>query len=294
MSGHETHRAAPRVSVVVVHWNTPRMLAAALSSVRVGGVGTTCETIVVDNGSREDPARIAERFGARLVRNGWNRGYAAAANQGARLARGDYLLFLNSDATLRPGAIRAMIARMELDPSLAAVAPILIDRAGVRRSPALRFLGPFNHALALLGLRHRRFVRSAARPEGHGALWLLGAVLMVRRRAFWALGGFDEGFFFYEEDEDLGWRLTRRGYRTAVVAEAEAVHRGGASLPPATAWPIEQLYVGQRRFVRRRYGAIGELLYRLCVSAVLLGKAACRSRPVLSNGSLRALWRPAS
>ena len=295
MTASRSDCGRPRVSVVIVHWNTPRALAATLASIAPGAGGVPCETIVVDNASHAEPPRAVDLCGARLVRNSSNRGFAAAANQGARLARGDLLLFLNSDARLHPGALRALVACVDGDPSIAAVAPVIVDRAGRRRSPAMRFLGPASHALGLLGIRHHRYP-TADTPGGmQRADWVTGAVMLVRRSVFAAIGGFDEGFFFYEEDEDLCWRLRRRGHQVAVVGWAEAEHRGGESVARAASWPREQLYRGHVRFVRRRGGAGAAVLCRLCLTVVLLAKRAVRmfgrQASADSQVPLRVLWR---
>ncbi|HET6284037.1 MAG TPA: glycosyltransferase family 2 protein, partial [Polyangia bacterium] len=118
---------APRVSIIVPvhgHWAyTWKCLMAIVEATR----DVSHEVIVVDNGSTDEtPAALALLEGVRFLRNEDNRGYAAACNQGAAVARGPHLVFLNNDTEPRPGWARAMLAVMDADPHIAAVAPRLV------------------------------------------------------------------------------------------------------------------------------------------------------------------------
>jgi len=120
--------------------------------------------------------------------------------------------------------------------------------------------------------------------------WARASTLLVRRDVFLSIGGFDEGFFFYEEDEDLCWRMRRRGYRIGVVDSVRVRDVGGASAALAGDWPAVELYRGQLRFVRRRFGRGGEALYRMSVSVALAAKLTlgrARREQVLA---LKSLW----
>ena len=113
------------------------------------------------------------------------------------------------------------------------------------------------------------------RPVGEP--WVRASTMVVRRDVFAAAGGFDEGFFFYEEDEDLCWRLARRGYRSAVAENVTVKDLGGASTELAKRiddWPTVELYTGQLRFVRRRLGRTGVAAYKLSMSCALALKIA--------------------
>ncbi len=287
----------PLLSIVVVYFNTPQVLEDCLSSLREATAGLEAETIVIDNGS--DPVnqqRPHSRPGFRIIRNKFNRGYAAAANQGASAARGDYLLFLNSDAFMTAECLQGMLAAMDANPDFAAVSPMLAWADGRLQSPARRFLGPFGQAAGLLGRRSRRplEVRGAPLTEVD---WVQACALLVRTSAFRGVCGFDEGYFFYEEDEDLCWRLRRQGHRIGVAGSVSCRHVGGASTKVAGDWPLSALYAGQLRFMNRRFGRPGALIYKLAVSGALLLKVAKpggsytiqRLRVVLG-----ALWMPVS
>ncbi len=269
-----------RVSVVLVHWNTPDLTARALAAIEGACAGVPYEVLVVDNGSTMGPpVGEGDDRVVRWIRNARNRGFAAAANQGAAIARGEYLLFLNSDAVLRRGSVERLLEAFECDRGIAALAPTAQGIAGPR-SPAMRFLGPLDQSAALLGWRSRRLVGEVAAVTQDRSVievdWVCGSTMLAQTRAVRSVCGFDEGYFFYEEDEDLCWRLRRRGWRIAWLRSVEVDDPGGCSTQLAGDWPLEQLYRGQIRFLRRRAGRLAVGLFRIAVSVALVAKLAYR------------------
>lgn len=277
MSASLTPTARPRmlVSVLVPHRNTPDSLDRCVEAVVRCCAELAYEILVVDNGSdAESRPRPALERGGRVLRNARNRGFAAACNQAAAVASGRYLLFLNSDAEVGASTISRMVEELERDPGLAGIAPLQRDSRGNAESPARPWLGPLSQALALLGYTRARSPHSTSAAAIGGAPWVNAAALLVRSRVFRLIGGFDEGYFFYEEDEDLAWRFARRGYRMAVCRDAMVEHHGGLSADVAGAWPVLALYAGQARFIRRRCGVGGEWTYRASTFAAIAIKAA--------------------
>jgi len=302
----ERDRALSLVSVVIPHWNTPERLAACLDSLACEGREFGMEVIVVDNGSAPGRAPRAPFTPAAttLIRNDRNLGFAVACNQGAATAAGEFLMFLNSDAELLAGALRALVASLEREPSFAAIAALELGSHGELGSPGRRFLGPLDQALGLCGLPRARPARRPCRAPDRGVgetPWVRAAAVLVRASAFRSVGGFDEGYFFYEEDEDLCWRLRRRGWRVGVAAEAIVRHDGGASARGAGEWPALSLYAGQLRFVRRRGGTLAAAVYRLSVGMAAMAKALIVATPPVDGSHrpslsslLRLLWLPAT
>lgn len=191
------------------------------------------EVIVADNastdGSRQRVAR--EMPWVRLLELGKNPGFGTANNRAAEVAEGDRLLLLNSDAWPEPGCLPRLEAALDADPRLGAVAPELRYPDGRRqfcRAPTTGIVGE-----AIQKLRNpfeaAGWVHRLRPPFDPG--WLTAACLMLRRRAFDQVGGFDEGYFLYYEDVDLCLRLRRAGWRIDDVPEATAVHVKGGSRP---------------------------------------------------------------
>jgi N-acetylglucosaminyl-diphospho-decaprenol L-rhamnosyltransferase len=218
------------ISVVVVNHDGAPLLARCLGSL-APPPGEEVEAIVVDNASGDcSPELVRRRFPAvRLLALPDNVGFGAAVNRGAAVARGEALLLLNNDAWLAEGCLAALAARLAGDPGLAWVAPRLSYPDGRPQTVWSPDVGLLGEAVQLVrnGLEGRAW--------NHGALtrclqtvlgpgWYTAACALVRREAFEAVGGFDEGFFLYFEDSDLCLRLRRAGWRLAQEPAARASH----------------------------------------------------------------------
>lgn len=225
------------ISVLVVSYNGRDHLRNCLEQLarQPGDYG---EVIVVDNASTDgSAAMVRDDFShCRLLALTRNVGFGAANNRGASAAHGDYLLLLNSDAWLADGALPSLAAALDSDPGLALVAPELRYPDGRRQFAWAPETGVIGEAVQML--RNRFEARSWAHrvPPGWlrpllGPGWYSAACALLRRAAFEAVGGFDEGLFMYFEDVDLSVRLRLAGWRLGSVPEARAFHVKGGSRP---------------------------------------------------------------
>jgi N-acetylglucosaminyl-diphospho-decaprenol L-rhamnosyltransferase len=233
-----TDRLASRVSAVIVNYRTPDDTVE--SAAALAAAAPEAEIVVVDNSS---PDRVGERLrteapAARVIEQIENRGYGAACNRGARESGRQYLLFLNSDAVIRPGAVDALAGSLDSDPKAAIAGPRLENRDGtfqpsILRLPTLWRIFCESAGLAFLsGGRAPLRGHSATREDhssAHAVECVKGAALLVRRSAFEQVGGFDERFFLYAEESDLCARLRQRDWRILFEPAARVVHGGGAS-----------------------------------------------------------------
>lgn len=223
------------ISAVIVNHDGGADLERCLASLEPLGLdprgGEGLEVIVVDNASSDgSPERVRQRFPTvRLLELGTNAGFGAATNRGAGVARGELLLLLNNDAWLTGGALARLAARLDAEADLAWVTPRLVYPDGRPQTfwaPDVSLLGEAVQKVRnrLEGARwnHGTLVRHLRRWLGPG--WLTAACALVRRSAFEAVGGFDEGFFLYFEDADLCLRLRQAGWRLDVEPAAEVVH----------------------------------------------------------------------
>lgn len=199
---------ADQVTVVTVLHRSEAVIDAALASVPPG-VGV----VVVDNASPDRSADHAVAAGARLVTNRGNLGFGTGCNRGAALVRTPYTLFLNPDARLSPGSLARLVGRLEADPGLGAVAPLLSSRGRVQM--------PRRNSLIDVDSPHSF---SEIPDEATDVGFLSGAALLVRTDAFRAVGGFDERIFLYLEDDDLCTRLCRAGYRLQLLPDVVVAH----------------------------------------------------------------------
>lgn len=225
------------VVAVVVNWNAGDHLVACARTLVGAGAG---EIVVVDNASTDDSlARLQDAALDRLrvVPAGRNLGYGAGINRGVAVAGPGEVLVCNPDLLLDRGCISALLERLDAEPDLGIAAPRLHNLDGStyvsgRPFPSLR--DAFGHAFVGLVWANnpwsRRYLQTGwDRDEPADVDWASGALLLVRRQVFEALGGFDERFFMFMEDVDLCWRAREAGWRVGVEPAALAVHVVGAS-----------------------------------------------------------------
>lgn len=232
------------VSICILTHSQPLLLPRCVASCirEIERAGLNAEIIIVDNASsdRYPEAMAAAMPVVRVVRSEKNMGFAVASNMAVRLSRGEDLLLLNDDAILQEGSLQLMIAALKSDPGVAAVGPMLVFPDG---SPQVLYMNkrlPHLRGMVLeftgrdLRWRHKRWVRewltmwgspeNADEPEQ-----LSGCCLLIRRRAWNEMGGFDEQFYYVLDDTDLCYRLRKAGWRFRCVRTARVTHYGGST-----------------------------------------------------------------
>jgi GT2 family glycosyltransferase len=222
------------LAIVIVAYNSGELLRRCLTALGPAVV------VVVDNASPEgETAPICGAFpNVRLIERPTNDGFAVAANAGVAATREPWVLLLNPDARPLDDGVARLLACAESNAWAGAVGPLLVDEAGgASRSTIRPPLSPA--ALALWAAVPKRVTRVYGlwrRATGRGAPdhvraseFLQGSVLLVRREAFDAVGGFDEAFFMYGEDADLCERLRADGWTLELCPDAAFVHVGGGS-----------------------------------------------------------------
>ena len=224
VAGGTSKRSTPepwgRVSAVIVTHNSAEVIESCLKS-----VGRAAEVIVVDNASADSTLETVESVHrpALIVKIADNLGYGAAANEGFSRATREFLLLINPDAALEDQALERLVAAADRYQRAGIVAPRLVDADGhVQRS----------HDAGLFAREGLARKRTDPDPEGDiSAGFLSGAVMLLRKEAVDAAGGFDPAIFLYYEDDDLCLRLREKGWSLVLVPAAAARHIGGASEP---------------------------------------------------------------
>lgn len=186
------------------------------------------ELIVVDNNSGDDQDRkISEALPhVHVFQSGHNLGFAAGCNFGVARARGQYVAFLNNDARPDRGWVRAAVEAMRQDPTIGCVASRVLDWEG-------KTVDFVNSSLTWYGMGYKREVGQKytnVLDLDHDVLFATGAAMFMPTALFRSIGGFDERFFMFYEDVDLGWRLNLLGYRVRYVSGSLAYHRHHASM----------------------------------------------------------------
>ena len=210
------------VSVVTVNWNGKSHLSTLLPPLLALGPG---EVIVVDNGSADgSQGFLRKRYPqVRLLENGVNRGFAQPCNLGAETARGSHVAFINNDMRPEPDWLTAALGK--LDTQTPCVASRILDWEGRRidyNGSSLHYLG--------YGLQEDPGLPVEEAPRRDQVLFPCGGAMLVDRRVFLEVGGFDADFFALFEDVDLGWRLWLAGHRVVMAPDSVVRHRGHATL----------------------------------------------------------------
>lgn len=226
------------MTIAVISWNTRALLIRCLRSLEQDVATGEAEVWVVDNGSADGSAAAAraEAPWATVVEAPENLGFGRAVNLVADRTEGDWLACANADVALEPGALRALLdaAREE---RIGAVAPRLILADGrtqhsVYPFPTVPFTVAFNLGLPRFSARwsDELCLEGSWNPDRPRAVpWAIGALLLLRRRAFEQVGGFDVRRWMYAEDLDLGWRLRDGGWVTRYEPAAHVQHASGAA-----------------------------------------------------------------
>ena len=256
----------PSTAVVTVTYNSSSQLDEFLASV------TSSETdslacVVADNNSADIAMTrdITALHGGTLLRLDQNHGYGGAINAAIRTLPRDieYVLISNPDVKIGRLATSALLDEMSADPRVGSVGPRVLNSDGTtypsgRELPSLRT--GIGHAL-FSHIWHQNPWSRTYRAESEGAEnrrevgWLSGSCLLVRRSAFEQLAGFDENFFMYFEDVDLGFRLGKAGWKNIYTPNASVIHAGAASTSAESGKMLRAHHDSAYRYLEKKYSS---------------------------------------
>jgi N-acetylglucosaminyl-diphospho-decaprenol L-rhamnosyltransferase len=233
----------PAVAAIVVSYNTAPLLRDCLASLRACHL--PLRVVVVDNGSRDGSGAMvrAEFPEVELLEAGYNAGFAGGTNIGLRRlgpSLDPYILILNPDTVVHPGAVEAMVAFLEAHPRVGLLGPRLLNPDGSQQAGAFRFptllmtaLDLFPPGEALPGRLYGSWWHGRYPQDGGEAPFPidhpLGACMLVRREALEQAGPMDEGYFMYSEEVEWCWRIRRAGWAIWQAPAARVTHVGGAA-----------------------------------------------------------------
>lgn len=257
----------PRVGVVTVSFGSERVLEQFLPSVAAASASPVA-LIVADNRPSDDgviKGMVSAAGGAYLPIPS-NPGYGGAVNRAVREMPEsvEWVLVSNPDVALEPGSLDCLLSAAASDDSIGAVGPAILNEDGTvypsaRQVPSIgNGIGHALFANVWPGNRWSRAYLDAPASEGavaRDAGWLSGACVLVRRSVFEQLGGFDEGYFMYFEDVDLGYRIGQAGYRNRYEPAARVLHIGAHSTSGESAQMIDAHHRSAARFLARKYPA---------------------------------------
>lgn len=277
----------PVVAIVTVSYGSADVLVGFLRSVPASSQNPL-SVVIADNGVDDTAvASLAAASSAHYLPLQRNLGYGGAINEAVRSLDREvrWVLVSNPDVTFTPGVVDALVEAGSRDLRIGAVGPAIMTDDEVypsaRRVPSLRT--GIGHALFSNLWLGNPWTRAYRRDSGRetaqrDAGWLSGACVLVRRSAFEELGGFDDGYFMYFEDVDLGYRLGRAGYRSVYEPAAVVMHSGAHSTSDHSAQMIAVHHQSARRFLTRKYSGWYLWPIRFALSAGLRLRSAALVR----------------
>jgi GT2 family glycosyltransferase len=276
--------------IVILNYRTPRLTIDCVRSLAdvLDEVPTT-RALVVDNGSGDGSAgAIADA----IAQNHWsswcellalpeNVGFAAGNNRGLDALETSghdcqWVLLLNSDTVVHPGALRLSHEVMQADPRIGMMSCMLLNADGSPQNVTRKFPSPLRQVCCALGLPWA-FPRAFAWADVYDVPdrllrlkrdcdWLGGAYMFIRRQALEQVGGMDESFFFYGEDIEFCHRFHRRGWRVHYDPGASVTHIGGSSSDPSRVAKRQKdvlMWKARYQVQRKCYGRAAAGLLRL-------------------------------
>ena len=245
------------IDAVIVAHGQADVTSRAARSIRSAG-GLVQSLTIVD--TADDPALAAlgndATLDARLLNRPDNPGYGAAANAGVALGQAPLVLVANADVWVHPGALDELARALEAAPDAACVGPLLLNTDGSPQDSAFAFPGLGQAVADLLPLPAR--VRGS---RLNGRLWsdgpardvgyVLGAFMLIRRRAYELVGGFSSAYWMYAEEVDLCRRFRDDGWRVRYVPTAHVTHIRAATTSARDTEMLPQLYRSRARWYRR-------------------------------------------
>ncbi|MBC7328295.1 glycosyltransferase [bacterium] len=281
----EEYRGGPRLSVIVVNWNAGEYLPRCLSSIYNEGMDV--EVILVDNASTDRSEREAKkRFPQiKLIQMGENKGYSAACNAGIKVATGQFILILNPDTEVLPGAFEKLLNFALEHPEAGIIGPQLIGFDGkvqmsCRRFPKYEtglFRGTFLERLMPKSRTLSRYLLSGWDHSTPRAVdWVSGAAMLLRREFLKEVGLFDETFYMYCEDVDMGMRAREFGWKVMYCPYARIKHRIGGSSDKKVIPMLVKFHLSHYLFFKKHWGwrtsLFGELflIFGLVARTILL------------------------
>lgn len=282
------------LSIVIVNYNTDRLLRDCLRSIYESIKGIEFEIYVVDNNSSDDSLRYAkEGFkDVKYIENKNNIGFSRASNQGIKSSEARYVLLLNPDTIIKPGAIERMVKFMDLCQDTGVLGPQILYPDGkiqlsCRSLPSLKTALFSRYSLLTRLFPNNRLSREYLLSDfDHRQIrevdWVSGSCMMIRAKVFADIGLMGEDFFMYCEDVDFCHRVKTKGWKIVYFPDAQIVHYIGGSNKGAKSKTIiahhRSMYIFYKKHFRNNF-----FLNIMVVGGIILRAGICLLRNKLTK-----------
>ncbi len=229
----------PVVSIIYVYYNTPDEIIRSIASIPNAVEKFTYEIIIINNLSpRPVPNQLTKIKYIQIINNNENKGYGGALNQGAKIAKGKYLLLVNPDTIFLKSSIRDLITKISQDSNIGIIGPQFLDQdknvsitgTGIPILPDAMFALSVLHKIFPRNFYSNRFNLSQFDRYKESEIPVIcGACMLMKKSFFEEIHGFDEQFFMYFEESDLCYRIKKAGKNILYYPKAKVIHLGGRS-----------------------------------------------------------------
>jgi N-acetylglucosaminyl-diphospho-decaprenol L-rhamnosyltransferase len=278
----DQHGEPAGVDVVIVSYRSPKLLRRCLASLRENPPSREMLVRVVDNGADAETTEMVGRDfpEVKLTSPAENIGFSAATNLGIAAGRSRYVLVLNPDTRILPGALDRLLELMDESPGVGMCGPRLeledgtFDHASKRSFPTP--LSALGHFTGIGRSRDRGALAAYRAPETESGPVdaINGAFMLIRRAALDEVGLFDEGYWMYMEDLDLCYRLAEAGWTVWYEPDATVIHvKAGTSGAIRSTRLTYAFHYGMYRFYRAHYAPQRSVFTNLAVYTGIAGKA---------------------
>ncbi len=259
-------RTSPKLSISIVHHDGRDMLQNCLQTLTECPPSCSFEIILVDNVSTDGTRDFLKQNypHIHLIENTARRGFGENHNTAMKACRGEFILLLNDDTLLHPGALDALVSFLDTRPDVVVVGPKLLNGDGSLQRSCYRFPSPlrclWENLLLTAAFPNSPFFgdyRAWAHDSIREVDFVSGAAILLRRSTLEKVGGFDPYFFMYAEETDLQKRITTAGGKIAFTPEAVITHLGGGSSEGMKSRQFCEFNRSQAKFIRKHYGVAG-------------------------------------
>ncbi|MBN1997361.1 glycosyltransferase family 2 protein [candidate division KSB1 bacterium] len=274
----ETEKMTFDVSIIIINYNTKKLLIDCIRSVYRFVKNISFEIIVVDNSSSDGsvPAVKQEFPNLVIVENSENVGFAPANNQAINIAAGKNILLLNSDTILLNNAVKKMTDYLNSNPEAGIVGPKVLNKdrtiqSSYSRFPNLKYEVLRAFRMEAWYVRHR--IQSDKRIEQGIPFqvdWVTGCCFLIRTSVVDQIGLLDESYFLFNEEVDWSLRATKAGWKIYYIPEALIIHLGGQSTSKNPYFYLIHRYKTRLYFYKKHKSPLVLFLFRLIVSFGLI------------------------
>lgn len=244
-----------KLSVIIVNYNVRYFLQQCLYSVTQAIEEIDAQIIVVDNASTDASCSMVKSLFPEviLVENKENVGFSKANNQGVALAQGEYVCILNPDTALAKDTFIKALKFADSKPNLGAIGVQLFDGTGNFLPESKRNLPTPLVSLQKIMGNSRTYYANNINPDDQGEVAILvGAFMLLKRKVYQEVGGFDEDYFMYGEDIDLSYKILKKGYKNYYLGNISVLHYKGESTTKDAAY-LDRFYGAMQIFYNKHF-----------------------------------------